>query len=411
MEVQKAEIMDYDHLGRGVARVKGKVVFIPYTKKGMIVSFTLTKEKKHYSEGSCCEKISGADICSHYYECGGCQLQHLTKEEERIFKQEKVKNIFEKYTSFVLPAELPIISGRRCSYRNKVMLHIEKDVVGFYKEKTKQLFSLTECRLLKQDMMPLIKKLQQFSKKHPTLQQAMIRFFEKEIMLSLVGKEDENVVKTFFAPLVTSLYYNNKVLYGPKKIVTSILGRKFKVSPEAFFQVNEEGLIFIYTEVIELIKKYQARSVLDLYCGTGTISLLISPYVESVIGIEINKEAVKDAKENATLQNCKKVSFYQGDVKELLPSIETTIDTVIVDPPRSGLDLDTKKILKEQKYEYIIYISCDVMTLARDLEELKENYTLQEIKIIDEFPQTYHVECVCVLNRHDSLINNADKTK
>ena len=148
-----------------------------------------------------------------------------------------------------------------------------------------------------------------------------------------------------------------------------------------------------------MIKKVKAKNILDLYCGTGTISLLVSDYVENVIGIEINEKAIANANENKKKNKIENVKFYAEDVSKALLKITSKIDTMIVYPPRSGLSKKAKEEILRIKPENIIYISCDPLTFSRDINDLYSNYQLKEISLIDEFPQTHHVECVCVLNR------------
>ena len=173
----------------------------------------------------------------------------------------------------------------------------------------------------------------------------------------------------------------------------------FKISPSAFFQVNTFGAIKLYDQVKEYANLTGKETILDLYCGTGTIGLYLAEQAEKVYGIEINEEAIKDANENKKLNNIKNAEFYSLNANQFLEKITEKIDVLIVDPPRGGLDkktIDSSLKLNPQK---IIYVSCDVATLARDLNILKEFYNIKEITPVDMFPNTYHCESVCILER------------
>ncbi len=238
------------------------------------------------------------------------------------------------------------------------------------------------------------------------IKQAMIRVGNKtkERMLVVEGKMKADSLVSVFSSLVTSLYVNG-VCYSEHKTICSILFDKtFFVSKDSFFQVNLYMTEILYGTVLDLVKKEHFCHALDLYCGTGTIGILLAPYVKQVTGIEIVEEAIKDARENAKQNGISNVTFHQGKVEEVLPSLKEDIDLVVVDPPRSGLDEVTISTIEKRQPKTIIYISCDPVTLARDLTKFV-SYEVEFIKPVDMFPNTYHVECVCVLNRRQDLIN------
>jgi len=309
-----------------------------------------------------------------------------------------VNNIIRKYTPYHLQ-EIPIISTKEKFYRNKVTLHIKKDIIGFYKEETHDVFPLTKCYLLKDEIKGIIEMLKEFVVKYKGLKEVVIRALDNDISICFKGDIKEEYLINCFSQKATSIFYNEKKIFGKETIVTNILNKNFLVSIDSFFQVNDDGLIKIYQKTIDMIKKVKAKNVLDLYCGTGTISLLVSDYVENVIGIEINEKAIANANENKKKNKIENVKFYAEDVSKALLKITNKIDTIIVDPPRSGLSKKAKEEILRIKPENIIYISCDPLTFSRDINDLYSNYQLKEISLIDEFPQTHHVECVCVMSR------------
>jgi len=174
----------------------------------------------------------------------------------------------------------------------------------------------------------------------------------------------------------------------------------------SFFQVNDSVVELLYEEVLNIIKTIQSKRVIDLYCGVGTIGLYLSPYLEKVIGVEIIKDAIVDANKNKELNNIKNISFINAKVEDILTTLPKDFDTIIIDPPRSGLDKKTRAYLKDSKVPNIIYISCDAITLARDLNEIKENYSLKSIKLFNMFPRTYHVESIVLLSRKKNIKNS-----
>lgn len=389
------KIIDYDHQGRGIAKRDNKIIFIPKVKLGEEVSIKLVKEKKNYSIGKRYDLLK-VKYCPYYQTCGGCQIGHLTYDEQLEFKKNTVKNIFSKYTNYNLDS-LEIIPTKCYNYRNKVTFHIKGDKLGYYEEETNDLISISKCKLLDEDIMVITALLNSFIKVHKSLTKAVIKSLDGKIMLILEGSEDKEKVKEFFKEKVSSLYYNNSLLSGSEELKIEVLSKEFLVRKDSFFQVNKEGLNIIYNEVINLVKSLNSKVIYDLYCGTGTISLLVSDYAKKVVGIEIVKDAIIAAKNNAKLNNITNTKFYLGDVSKVIRLLDSIPDTIILDPPRKGLDKKLIAFLLDLEVENIIYVSCNPLTLARDINLLNEKYFLKSIKLVDEFPNTYHVESITLL--------------
>lgn len=402
----KVKIEAYDHLGRGIAKIDGKVVFVPYTKKGETVEIEIVEQKKNYAVGKLLPLPSDTpSFCPYYGKCGGCQLQHLSYEEQLEYKQELVKNQLERYASIKLEELPPIMATKPKAYRNKVTLHIEGNQLGFYQNKTHRLFPITTCPILDPAIEKLIPVIKTFIETNRGLNQAVMRVLDRKIMLSLKGKADEAVIINYFSTYVDSLYYNNRLIAGVRSLETTIFGKRFMVAGDAFFQVNDLGMRKIYQQVIDWIPKEQEQVILDLYCGTGTMTLLLAEVAKQVIGVEINEQAIMSARENAHINKVDNVIFYAGSTAAILPLITTPLDFVVVDPPRAGLDEVTRSQLLEFLPKKIIYVSCNPLTLARDLQMLAEQYQLEDIKLVDEFPETYHVECCALLSLRKTKIS------
>ena len=392
----KVKIIDYDHLGRGIAKVNNKVIFIPKVKMGEEVDINIVKDKKNYSIGKRCNSLK-VKYCPYYQNCGGCNIGHLTYEEQLEFKKNTVKNIFSKYTKYNLYS-LEIIPTKCYNYRNKVTYHIKEERLGYYEEETNKLISIDKCKLLDSDIITLTASLNSFIKVHKKLTKAVIKSLDGKLMLILEGMEDKSSIKEFFSSKVSSLYYNNELISGEPFLMIEVLSKKFMVRKDSFFQVNKEGINLIYNEVIDLVKRLDSNIIYDLYCGTGTISLLVSDYAKKVIGIEVVRDAVRDAKNNAKLNNVTNTEFYLGDVSKVVKKLDYVPDTIILDPPRSGISKDLIEFLLSLKVKNIIYVSCNPLTLARDINLLDKCYELKSIKLVDEFPNTYHLESISLLN-------------
>ena len=389
------KIIDYDHLGRGIAKVENKVIFISKVKMGEEVSIDIVKDKKRYSIGKRCDTLK-VKYCPYYQTCGGCQIGHLNYDEQLEFKRNTVKNIFSKYTNYNL-IDLEIILTKCYNYRNKVTFHIKEDKLGYYEEESNNLIPIDKCNLLDSNIITLTALLNSFIKVHKKLTKAIIKSLDGKLMLILEGKESKESIKEFFSSTVSSLYYNNELISGVPSLMIDVLSKKFMVRKDSFFQVNKEGISLIYKEVINLVKELDCNIIYDLYCGTGTISLLVSDYAKKVIGIEVVEDAVRDAKSNAKLNNITNTEFYLGDVSKVIKRLDYTPDTIILDPPRSGLSKDLIEFLLSLKVKNIIYVSCNPLTLARDINLLDNEYELKSIKLVDEFPNTYHLESIALL--------------
>jgi len=218
-------------------------------------------------------------------------------------------------------------------------------------------------------------------------------------MVSIKGKVDNNIINYIICDV---LIINGKSLKDKDYIIEELDELKFKVSDDSFYQVNKYVVSKLYNEVINNIKDYNYNNVLDLYCGTGTITLELSKYVRDVTGIEVVKSAIDDALYNKVINGIDNVNFICGKVEDYIDKFKD-IDLVVVDPPRSGLDNKTKKCLLEMKAKSICYVSCGLDTLVRDLKELNECYDILNITPVDMFPNTYHVECVVLLRLENNI--------
>lgn len=396
------KIEKLDYYGRGISRSSGKVYFIENALKDEDVSITLLKEKKKYCEAKLKEisnisKDRTEAKCKYYNVCGGCQLMHIKEEKQEEFKKEKVEEILKKFLKYNKDVN-DIVFSKNFNYRNKVVLHVKDNKLGFYKNKTNELIEIDKCLLLNPVINDLISYLKNYIESKD-IEKITIKVGNKtnEVMLIIDG----SIAKyQKLLEIVDVLIINEKVM-TTKDYITSYIGnKKYIIKRNSFFQVNYDISTRMYDKVKDVIVKEKSKNVLDLYCGTGTIGIYISDVVSKITGIEVVSDAIEAANVNKKINNIENIEFILGKVEDKLDFISNNnIDTVIVDPPRSGLHKKVIPILEKISPKTIIYVSCDPITMARDINLLSNNYELVEVTPYDMFPNTYHVECVSLLSR------------
>lgn len=400
----KCVINNLDHYGRGIAKINNKVCFIENALPGEIVEIKITKDKKKYLEAKVTNYLEVSDKrikekCPYFDICGGCNLLHIDNEDENTFKEKKVHELIEKFTTINDFSFKNISSNKEYNYRNKVVFHVKDKHLGFYKRKTNDLIEINNCLLLCNEinkLIPILKSLVKLAGNDITTITVKIGNITNETLIDIKGKVKKYDI---LLDIVDVLIINNKCITKKSSIISIIDNKKYLISANSFFQINKYETKYLYDEVLNIIKSKNAKNVLDLYCGTGTIGIYISDYVKSVIGIEVVKEAIDDANKNSKLNSCNNINFIAGKVEDIIPTINKKIDTIIMDPPRSGIDRKTIDNIYRINPENIIYISCDPVTLSRDINILKEKYEIEYIRPFNMFPKTYHVECISVLHR------------
>ena len=364
------KVSSLDYYGRGVIKDENKVIFVENALVDEIVNIEIVNEKKKFCEAKVTKYVKESPlrikpICPYYDKCGGCDIMHISYEEQLKFKKNKVKEIMDKFKINVLVMD--VIPTKQFGYRNKVTLHNNKKL-GFFKKNSYDVIEVEKC-LIASDKINM--ELLKLNKNHKG-KQIVIRSTEDDSTVIYDGKDG-------------------------KRLIENINGFKYRISPKTFFQVNKDGMIKLYDKVLEYADLNLNDIVLDLYCGTGTIGIYLSPYCKEVLGIELNSDAVNDAIYNQKLNNVNNIKFKLGDVSKVINSVKYKPTVIVVDPPRSGLDKNTINYLLDSNCKKIVYVSCDVVTLARDLKLLEEKYDILEITPVDMFPNTHHVECVCLL--------------
>ena len=392
----EVKIEKLDNFGRGITYINNKICFVDGALEGEVVDINIVTDKKKYQEASVVDYLKVSDKrvkedCPFSKVCGGCDLNHISYSDENDFKKDKIKQLVEKYTSVSSNLVKDIVFDDRDNYRNKIVLHGDKGI-GLYKKSSNSIVCIDKCILVDSKINNIIKVLNRVNK---SIREATIKVSNdsKEIMVEIKG----DVLDTYeLINTVDVLIINGEYLSGKKQIINPIGNKKYYESNESFFQVNKTLTEKLYDEALDVVKEDRPDNVLDLYCGTGTIGIYVSDYCKKIIGVDYNKSNILDANKNKELNNCNNIEFICDKVENQIDKFNN-IDIVIVDPPRAGLDPKTKDYLKKIGSKKIIYISCDPVTLMRDINDLSDSYSVKFIKPFNMFPRTYHVECVCVL--------------
>ncbi len=392
------EVAKLDNFGRGITYINDKICFIENALPNEKVEIKIINETKKYLDAKVIKYIEKSPLrieeeCPYSNICGGCNLNHICFNEENKFKLDKVKDIIKKYAGIDSSLVKGIIYHDRNHYRNKLILHGKGNELGLYKEKTNEIIPISSCLIVNPKINEIIKILNNTPKE---ISEAIIKTSNdnSKVMLKIIGSISDTSI---LEKVCDVLIINNKYLTKEKEIQPSIGNKKYIEGINSFFQVNNTLTKELYDEVLLNVKDKNYNKCLDLYCGTGTIGIYISDYVKEVIGIDYNESNINDANKNKELNNVNNISFICDKVENKINEFND-IDLVIVDPPRAGLDNKTKNYLKEINPERIIYVSCDPITLARDIKDL-DTYKVNYIKVFNMFPRTYHCESVCILER------------
>ena len=432
LEIRKAGIN-----GEGIAFYKRKPVFIDGCFPDEVVEAKLYDEGRHY-RGELIKVIKKSKHrvkvpCEHQLRCGGCALMPVSYSEQLRIKKQLLEGALYKYTGENIDVGEIIKSDKQLFYRNKCNLPIiEKDGVlinALYASGSNHPVYISHCLIHDLKLEEIRIKVLKVLNKHryrqydhhlkQGLRQLMIRGFDRQYQMVLVtGKDtidEETVSDLKKIDGLISIYQgvnthknpvnlmpdNLHLLYGEKKIELKLGKYTLRVSPQAFFQLNQDQAEKIYEEVRNLIDE-KCENLVEAYCGIGAISLYLSDRAKQITGIEIIDKAIKDAKENAKLNNADNTTFITDDASKAIRRIlkNQNIDVLVVDPPRTGLDEQLLVTIMKSKIKKIIYVSCNPATLSKNLDILSNKYRIETIKGFDMFPNTPHVETVCCLYRN-----------
>ncbi len=439
------DIIDNGIEGEGIAKINGFTIFIPNAIKGEKIKVLIVKVLTSHAFGKIIEIIENSENrieadCKTYKRCGGCNLRHVKYDETLRMKQSKVQNLVNKSLKEKIIVEKTLGMDKPYFYRNKLQYPIGIDkngnpIVGVFASRTHEIIPIDKCMIQDEESSEISKYIVEIIKKYNLsvydentgkglFRHVVIKkgFKTGEIMVVLVinaktlpkakeiSRELVEKYKNIKTVVVNINMKNTNVILGDKNeiifgsgYIEDILGEfRFKISPLSFYQVNPTQAEKLYNLALENSEITKEDIVFDLYCGIGTITLFASKYAKKVYGIEIIKQAIDNAKENARINNIDNTEFIAGDteivLEDLIENKKIIPDIVIVDPPRRGLDNRTINNILKIKSRKVIYISCNPATLVRDLSLLEEKYDIINMKPVDMFPWTSHVECVAVLN-------------
>jgi 23S rRNA (uracil1939-C5)-methyltransferase len=456
--VQKNETVevtfeDLSHDGSGVAKVEGYTLFVPEALPGERATIKVLKTKKGYGFGKLVElKEKSPDRteppCPIYEKCGGCQLQHMTYEGQMKQKQKHMKDALERIGGLkdvIVHSTLGMDEPWR--YRNKAQVPIgEREgglVAGFYQKGSHRIIDMDSCIIQKETndkVVQIVKgiaddynvRAYDENRHKGVLRHVIARYGQNtgEIMIVLVTKEKDlsnrkNIIRaiTDAIPDVKSIVQNinqkrtntifgeeTRVLWGRDVIYDTIGNIKFAISARSFFQVNPEQTEVLYNKALEYADLSGTETVMDAYCGIGTISLFLAQQAGHVYGVEIVSEAVEDARRNAELNELGNVTFEVGEAEKVIPAWHKEgikADVIVVDPPRKGCDEALLQTIIDMKPRRVVYVSCNPATLARDLRILEDGgFQTEEVQPVDMFPQTVHIEAVAKIARREEAETN-----
>ncbi|MFZ4453448.1 23S rRNA (uracil(1939)-C(5))-methyltransferase RlmD [Salibacterium aidingense] len=427
--------------GKGIVQWEGKKLEVEHLLPGETAEIAISKKGRHvHTELKRIIKPSEDRIeppCVYYYECGGCQLQHMTNQAQTRFKQNTVDILMQPFRkpNPILTMEHPY------AYRNKSHttfgMNRDRQIIGgLYARNSHEIIPMDRCLIhdpKADEIAGTIKeilrttKLQPYNEDtgHGFLRHVLIKVGKTsgEIMVVLVAASSvfpgkNNFVKALRKahPEITTLVHNvnkkdtsmvlgddEKVFFGPGTITDTLGGMEFVISAKSFYQVNPVQTEKLYDKAMEMADLTGKETVIDAYCGVGTIGLIAAKQAAKVIGVELNNDAVRDAIRNAKRNGVKNARFYQGDAGTFMVEMAERgekADVVMMDPPRKGSDEAFLSSVVKLQPERIVYVSCNPETQVRDLEYLEKNgYNAEEIQPVDMFPQTVHVECCALLVR------------
>ncbi|HJB00429.1 MAG TPA: 23S rRNA (uracil(1939)-C(5))-methyltransferase RlmD [Candidatus Mediterraneibacter merdavium] len=415
---------------------------------GQKVRFVINKFKRGNAEGRLLEVLEKSSletrdpVCSIFPACGGCMYQTMSYPEQMKMKEDQIRRIMDEAVKGTYVFEGVKASPKEFGYRNKMEFSFGDEYkdgplsLGLHKKgSTYDVLTAADCRLVHEDMNKiLVCVLEYFRRRNVSyykkmqhvgyLRHLLLRRGDTtgEILVNLVTTTQEEhdlfpLVEQLLSlelegKIVGILHILNdslsdvvksdetRILYGQDYFYEKLLGLKFKITPFSFFQPNSKGAEVLYETVREYIGDIRDMTVFDLFSGTGTISQVLAPVAKQVIGVEIVEEAVYAAKENAErngLSNCK---FIAGDVFQVLDNIEEKPDVIVLDPPRDGIHPKALPKILDYGVERIVYISCKMTSLARDLEMMQmRGYRVEKMCAVDQFCETVHVETVCLLGK------------
>ena len=437
-------IEGYGEGGMGVARIDGRVVFVHGALRGEKCRVLILKTLKSVAFAKVLEVLEPSSErmesdCPYFPRCGGCTYRHIRYEEELRLKKQRVQDNLSRIGGSDVTVEEILGAQDTLRYRNKAQYPVSKDgAVGFYRARTHEVIECEHCLLVRPEADAAAEALREYMQSchvagyDEKTGRGLIRHLyvrsnasgESLICVLVNGdklpKEDRLVAllrdacpKCTGIVLGTNTKKGNvilgdryRTLWGSDRLEDTLCGKTFKLSVPSFYQVNRAQAERLYAKTIEFADLTGQETVLDLYCGAGTITLALSDHAKKVLGAEIVPEAIDDARENAARNGVKNAEFFCGDASDVAKKLareNLRPDVITVDPPRKGLAADVVESIAEMQPQRVVYVSCDSATMARDVKRLADlGYTARRACAVDMFPRADHVETVCLLSKLQS---------
>ena len=437
-------IEGYGEGGMGVARIDGRVVFVHGALRGEKCRVLILKTLKSVAFAKVLEVIEPSSEritpdCPYFPRCGGCTYRHIRYEEELRLKKQRVQDNLSRIGGSDVTVEEILGAQDTLRYRNKAQYPVSKDgAVGFYRARTHEVIECEHCLLVKPEADAAAEALREY------MQSCRVAGYDEKTGRGLVRhlyirsnaageslvcvlvngdklpKEDRLVTllrdacpKCTGIVLGTNTKKGNvilgdryRTLWGSDRLEDTLCGKTFRLSVPSFYQVNRAQAERLYAKAIEFAGLTGGETVLDLYCGAGTITLAMADRAKRVLGAEIVPEAIDDARENAACSGVQNAEFFCGDASDVAKKLareRLRPDVITVDPPRKGLAADVVESIAEMQPERVVYVSCDSATMARDVKRFAElGYTAVRACAVDMFPRADHVETVCLLSKLQS---------
>ena len=434
-------IEGYGEGGMGVARIDGRVVFVHGALRGEKCRVLILKTLKSVAFAKVLEVLEPSSEritpdCPYFPRCGGCTYRHIRYEEELRLKKQRVQDNLSRIGGSYVTVEEILGARDTLRYRNKAQYPVSKDgAVGFYRARTHEVIECEHCLLVKPEADAAAEALREY------MQSCRVAGYDEKTGRGLVRhlyirsnaageslvcvlvngdklpKEDRLVTllrdacpKCTGIVLGTNTKKGNvilgdryRTLWGSDRLEDTLCGKTFRLSVPSFYQVNRIQAERLYAKAIEFAGLTGQETVLDLYCGAGTITLALSDHAKKVLGAEIVPEAIDDARENAARNGVKNAEFFCGDASDVAKKLareNLRPDVITVDPPRKGLAADVVESIAEMQPGRVVYVSCDSATMARDVKRLADlGYTAQRACAVDMFPRADHIETICLLSK------------
>ena len=432
-------IEGYGEGGMGVARIDGRVVFVRGALRGEKCRVLILKTLKSVAFAKVLEVVEPSCTrvtpdCPYFPRCGGCTYRHMSYEEELRLKKLRVQDNLARIGGSGVTVEEILGAADTLRYRNKAQYPVSKDgKVGFYRARTHEVIECEQCLLVKSEADAAAEALREYMRRcrvagyDEKTGRGLVRHLyvrsnaagESLVCVLVNGNElpqEETLVallrgacpKCRGIVLGTNTKKGNvilgdryRTLWGEDRLEDTLCGKRFRLSVPSFYQVNRAQAERLYAKAIEFADLTGQETVLDLYCGAGTITLALSDHAKRVLGAEIVPEAIDDARENAVRNGVKNVEFFCGDASDVAKKLaqeHLRPDIITVDPPRKGLAADVVESIAAMQPERVVYVSCDSATMARDVKRFAElGYTVTRAAAVDMFPRADHVETVCLL--------------